>query len=224
MANSSKAKAGINKTVTKRPGPTSGRTKPFSKVGAILPWLLIIGGVLGILSAAIITQEKFDLASNPHYQPICDLNPVISCGSVMQTKQAHTFGFMNPFIGLIGFPILITIGVGILAGATFKRWFWQGMQLGLTFGILFAYWLLFESVYRIHALCPWCLTVDVVITTLFWYITLYNFYTGNLSLPARFRSAGRLIKQHHLDILILWFIVVIAIILKHFWYYFGQHI
>jgi len=221
MANSSKS---TTKTTTTKHIVESAKKRPLARLNTILPWILIVGSIIATLAAVVITQEKFDLASNPHYQPICDLNPIISCGSVMQTKQAHAFGFMNPFIGLVGFPIVLTIGVAMLAGARFKRWFWQGMQIGLTLGIIFAYWLLFESVYRIHALCPWCLTVDVVLTVMFWYATLFNFYNGNLSLPAGLKTTGRFVKQHHLDLLIVWFVVVIAVILQHFWYYFGQHI
>ena len=142
----------------------------------------------------------------------------------MASKQAHAFGFMNTYVGIVGFPILLTVGVGMLAGATFKRWFWQGMQAGLTFGVAFAYWLLFESVYRIRALCPYCLSVDVAITILFWYVTLYNFYAGNLTLPDRLKRSGRFIKQHHLDLLLTWFMIMIALVLNHFWYYFGHHL
>lgn len=205
--------------------PTTANTiGPLGKLRTILPWILVIGAIISIIASCAITQEKINLAGNPNYQPVCDLNPVISCGSVMKSPQAHVFGFMNPFIGLIGFPIVLAIGMGMFAGATFKRWFWLGAQLGLTLGIAFAYWLLFESVYRIHALCPWCLSVDVSLTTMFWYLTLYNFYEGNLSLPKSLKGVGGFIKQHHVDVLLLWFLVVIALILKHFWYYYGQHL
>jgi uncharacterized membrane protein len=197
---------------------------PLANIVRVLPWVLIICGIIGILASFAITTEKFDLLKNPHYQPICNLNPIISCGSVMQSKQANAFGFMNTYIGLIGFPVLVTIGVGMLAGARFKRWFWLGMQLGLSFGILFAYWLLIESIYSIRALCPYCLSVDVVITVAFWYVTLFSFYHGFIRLPKRFRPVGGFIKRHHADILIFWFVLVIAFILQHFWYYFGQHL
>jgi uncharacterized membrane protein len=203
---------------------SSARSAPLAKLATILPWLLVIGAVVGIIASVMITIEKFDLASNPHYQPICDLNPIVSCGSVMASKQAHAFGFMNTYIGLLGFPVLLTIGMAMFAGANFKRWFWQGTQIGLTFGFVFAYWLLFESVYRIRALCPYCLSVDVAITVLFWYITLYNFYSGNFALPAGFKTTGQFVKRHHVDLLVLWFILVITLILQHFWYYFGQHL
>lgn len=197
---------------------------PLTRLGRILPWLLIICGAIGIIASVAITIEKFDLATNSHYQPVCDLNPIISCGSVMKSKQANAFGFMNTYIGLLGFPVVLTTGVVMLAGARLKRWYWIGMQAGLTFGVIFAYWLLFESIYDIRALCPWCLSVDVALTTAWWYVTLYNFREGTLRLPARFRAAGQFIKRHHADILVFWFVILTAEILHHFWYYFGQHL
>ena len=197
---------------------------PLAKLGTILPWLLVVCGIIGVIASVMITVEKFDLLQNPHYQPVCDLNPIISCGSVMKSEQANAFGFLNTYIGLIGFPVVITTGIAMLAGARLKRWYWLGMQVGLTFGVAFAYWLLFESIFRIRALCPYCLSVDVVITIAFWYVTLYNFHNGFLKLPSKLKPAGAFIKRHHADILVFWFILVIALILQHFWYYFGQHL
>jgi uncharacterized membrane protein len=205
---------------------TSPKTKPqpLSRLITILPWILVIGGIVGAFASTMITVEKFDLLQHPHQVFICDLNPIISCGSVMKSAQAHAFGFMNTYIGLLGFPVLITIGMAMLAGAKFKRWFWLGMQIGLTLGVAFAYWLLFESMYRIRALCPYCLSVDVALTTVWWYVTIYNFCVGNLATPSWAKSTGRFVKHHHADILVFWFLIVIALILQHFWYYFGQHI
>lgn len=197
---------------------------PLSRLGTVLPWLLVIAGIIGVIASVMITVEKLDLLQNPAYHPACDLNPIISCGSVMQSGQSHVFGFTNTYIGLIGFPIVVTVGMAMLAGARFRRWFWLGMQVGLSLGLIFAYWLLGESIYRIHALCPYCLSVDVALTTIWWYVTLYNFYNGYLRWPAGLKRFGALIKRHHADILILWFLIVLAAILQHFWYYFGQHL
>ncbi len=197
---------------------------PLAHLSRFLPWILIICAVIGIVASVAITAEKFDLLQHPHRQFICDLNPVISCGSVMGSDQANAFGFMNTYVGLLGFPVLLTVGVALLAGARFKRWFWLGMQLGLGLGVAFAYWMLYESLYSIRALCPYCLSVDVAITTAFWYVTLYNFYHGYVQLPARWRRLGAFVKRHHADLLVLWFVLVIALILQHFWYYFGQQI
>jgi uncharacterized membrane protein len=190
-----------------------------------LPYILIIGGVIGYICAFIIMFDKVQLLKDPSYVPSCNLNPIISCGNVMSSKQGSAFGFPNPFIGLGAFPILLTVGMAIKAGAKFKRWFWLGLEAGTIFGLLFIHWLFFESVYRIHALCPWCIVVWIVTITTFWYTSLYNIDQKYITLPkGKTQSAYGWIRKHHLDILFVWFIIIAILILKHFWYYYGHYL
>ncbi len=190
-----------------------------------LPYILIIAGIIGYICSFIIMWDKLQLSKNPSYVPSCNLNPIISCGSVMQSKQGSAFAFPNPIIGLGAFPVLLTIGVVSLAGAKFKRWFWLGLEIGTIFGIAFVHWLFFQSVYRIHALCPWCMVVWVVTITTFWYVTLYNIDQKNITLPkGRAREVYAWIRRHHLDILVAWLLIIAALILKHFWYYYGHYL
>ncbi len=194
-----------------------------NRLDKALPYLLIVLGIIGLMASFIIMFDKIKLLENPNYIPPCSLNPVISCGSVMKSKQAATFGFSNPFIGLAGFAITITIGTSMLAGATFKRWFWVGLEAGTIFGLGFVHFLFFQSVYRIGALCPYCMAVWVVTITTFWYVTLYNLRHGHIKTPAKLTKAVTFIQRHHLDILLFWFIVITGLILHRFWYYFGPH-
>ncbi len=190
-----------------------------------LPWILIVGGIIGLLCSGIITYDKIQLLQNPNFRPNCDLNPIISCGSVMQSKQAQAFGFPNTFIGLAGFAVVVTTGVVLLAGAgKLKRWYWLGLQLGLLFGIGFVHWLFFESVYRIGTLCPYCMVVWTVTIIMFWYTTLYNIQVGHIKLTGRLQQIAYFARRHHLDILVLWLLAIAALILKHFWYYYGDKI
>ena len=190
-----------------------------------LPYILLIGGIIGYICSFVIMFDKVQILKNPHYIPSCSLNPIVSCGSVMQSKQANVFGFPNPFIGLGAFPVIAVIGGAIFAGAKFKRWFWLGLGGGQILGLAFTYWLLFESVYRIKALCPFCLTIDVVTITTTWYLGFYLVDNRFIKLPkGKVQTAYKWVRQHHLDILLLWFIILIALILKHFWYYFGNHL
>lgn len=188
-----------------------------------LPYILIIGGIIGYVCAFIIMFDKVRIADNPNYVPSCDLNPIISCGSVMQSKQATAFGFPNPFLGLGGFPILATVGAAMLAGATFKRWFWLAVNAGTLFALGFVHWLFYESVYRIHALCPYCMAVWAVSIIAFWYVTLYNIDQKNIRLPKRAKRGYGWVRRHHLDLLVLWFLIITGLILKHFWYYYGRN-
>jgi uncharacterized membrane protein len=200
------------------------KTTAVTRLEKALRIILIVGGIIGVIASLMITIEKFDLLQHPNASFICDLNPVISCGSVMESKQANAFGFMNTYIGLLGFPVLVTIGVAMLAGARFRRWFWLAMLGGLSLGILFAYWLLFESIYSIGALCPYCLSVDVALTTIFWYVLLYVFDQKFLVVKGKALAVVNFARKHHLDLLLGWFVIVIAVILQHFWYYYGQHL
>lgn len=190
----------------------------------VLPYILIVGGAIGYACAFIIMFDKVKIADNPNYIPSCNLNPIISCGNIMKSKQATAFGFPNPFLGLGGFPIIATVGLAMLAGARFKRWFWLTVEAGLVFALGFVHWLFFESVYRIHSLCPWCMVVWTVTITSFWYLTLYNIDQKNICLPrGRAQAIYAFIRRHHFDILIVWFLIITALILKHFWYYYGHY-
>lgn len=187
-----------------------------------LPWILIICGTIGLAAAFIIMLEKIQLLQNPGYSPSCDLNPVISCGSVMSSDQANAFGFPNPIIGLIGFPIVITTGVVMLLKVKLTAWYMRGLQLGTLFGLGFVHWLFFQSVYRINALCPYCIVVWLATITIFWYVLLYNLRQGHLKLPAKLQGLSQFMQRHYLDILLVWLLVLAGLTLKHFWYYYGQ--
>lgn len=172
-----------------------------------------------MFAAGMLTVEKIQLLKHPASQLGCDLNPVVSCGSVINTSQASAFGFPNPIIGLVGFGVVATTGAAMLAGAMFKRWFWLGLQAGVLFGVCFVTWLQFQSIFRIGALCPFCMVVWSVMIPIFWYTTLYNLREEHIKTPTRLKSFVAFLQRHHGDVLFVWYLIIIGIILKHFWYY-----
>lgn len=189
-----------------------------------LPWILLIGGIIAVYCAFILSQDKIKLIQDPNTHLSCSLNPVIACGNVIKSKQGHAFGFPNPFLGLAGYAAVLTVGLAMLAGAKFKRWFWLLIEAGLLLATIFLGWLLFQSLYSIHALCPYCLTVDAVTLPMIWYVTLYNIDQKNIRLPkGKIQKAYGWVRRHHLDILLLAYILIIAWILQHFWYYYGRY-
>jgi len=192
------------------------------KIEKVIPWILIVTGVVGLLMSAVLIYDETQISHNQNYKPSCNLNPVVSCGSVIVSKQAQAFHFSNPYIGLVGFAVIVTTGVTILAGAKLKRWYWLGLQGGAIFGVAFCHWLFYQSVYKINDLCPFCAVTWIAVITLFWYTTYYNFWSGNLTLPEKLKPAGKFAARHHIDILVLWFLIIAALILNHFWYYYGK--
>lgn len=184
-----------------------------------LPFILIIAGVIGIICSLVLTLDKMAVLQNPDYQPSCNINPILSCGSVIRTKQASAFQIPNPFLGLVGFTVVVTTGVCLLAGARLKRWYWRGLQAGALFGVAFCLWLAYQSLYRIGALCIYCMVVWAITWAIFWYTMLYNLREKHLPTPNRLKQVIKFAQKHHLDIFLAWFVILIIIILIRFWYY-----
>src|SRR5690606_19172760 len=100
-----------------------------------------------------------------------------------------------------------------------KKWIWQQAQLASTLGVVFMHYLFFQGVYRINAICPWCFAVWMITIPIFWYITLYNLQQKNVSLPKKIRKFGDFAIKHHADILLVWYMIIFAILIERFWYY-----
>jgi uncharacterized membrane protein len=200
---------------------SSKHTKPgeVTKLERYLPWLMVAAGAIATLASIMLAIEVFDRLKDPSFVPVCNLNPILSCTSVADSAQAHAFGFPNYFIGIAGYAAVTAIGMAILAGGRFKRWFWRTVEVGLLLATAFLTWLQFETLYRIGALCVFCMIVWVATIPTFWYVTLYNFREGHISTPTWARRAVNFAQRHHGDILLLWFLIILALILKRFWYY-----
>ena len=53
----------------------------------------------------------------------------------------------------------------------------------MTFGVVFVHWLIFQSLYVIGALCPYCMVVWAVTIPIFWYVTLHNLRSAAPACP-----------------------------------------
>ena len=207
-------------TVTATPVRTEAQTRGAEDEGAgrALAWLLLVGGLLGTAAAFVLTVEKVALLTDPAFVPSCNLNPVLSCGSIMETAQAEVFGFPNPLIGLVGFPVLAATGAALLAGAHLARWYWLGLQAGLTLGVVFVGWLIYQSLYRIGALCPYCMAVWAVVIPSFWYVTLSNLRRGRLGVGGS-GPVVRAAMTNHAVVLTCVAVGILALITHRFWDY-----
>lgn len=196
----------------------TGTDEPRDRVlgDRLIGWVLTLTGLLGALAAFVLTVEKIALLKNPAYVPTCSINPILSCGSIMTTAQAEVFGFANPLIGLATFPVVATTGVAVLARARLPRWWWLALNAGALFGVVFVHWLFFQSLYRIGALCPYCMIVWVVTILLFSYTTLYNLQDGRLPAPRRLTDT---VLRVHSVIPTLWLLALTALIGVQFWDY-----
>ena len=159
-----------------------------SKRPVVLAIFLIVAGVIGWGAAFALTVEKFVLLTNPADALGCDFSPLVQCSKNLESWQGSLFGFPNPIIGLAAWIAPIVVGVGLLAGARFARWFWVLFNLGVLGALAFVIWLISQSVFVLGTLCPWCMVTWSVTIPVFFAVTLYNLREGNLAVPARVRG------------------------------------
>ncbi|MBB5164803.1 vitamin K epoxide reductase family protein [Mycobacterium sp. AZCC_0083] len=173
-------------------------------------WVLI-AGVVGLAAAFTLTIEKIKLLENPAYVPSCSINPVLSCGSVMVTPQAAAFGFPNPLIGIVAFSVVVVSGVLAIAKVPLPRWYWAGLAVGTTLGVVFIHWLIYQSLYTIGALCPYCMVV--------WTVTIpLLVVVASIAVPPT-SGVVRALHQWRWSLVALWFTGLILLILVRFWDY-----
>ncbi|ORV83136.1 vitamin K epoxide reductase family protein [Mycobacterium gordonae] len=194
----------------------SGELQPAAApVPVLSAWWVLIGGGIGLLSSITLTVEKIELLRNAAYVPTCNINPILSCGSVMVTKQASVFGFPNPLLGIAGFTVVVVTGVLAVAKVPLPRWYWTGLEVGLAIGAVFVHWLIFQSLYRIGALCPYCMVVWAVT------ITLLVVVAASILLRPTLNDRGilRFLFGWRWSLVTFWFTAVFLLIMVRFWNY-----
>ncbi|ROO87220.1 putative membrane protein [Actinocorallia herbida] len=167
-------------------------------------WTIALSGAVGLAVSAVLTLERIRLLENPGYRPSCNISPILSCGTVMKTEQAAAFGFPNPLLGLVAFAVVLTLGAVLLSGTALHRRIWLGLHAGSVAGLVFVHWLIFQTLYRIGAVCPYCVAI--------WIVTIL------LACVTAVR-VRRLPPRVAWLLPVLWYLAIALLILNRFWFY-----
>ncbi|WP_159103250.1 vitamin K epoxide reductase family protein [Tsukamurella sp. 1534] len=180
--------------------------------GRLSGYVLIITGALGLLASAMLTIDRIKLLQDPLFRPGCSIDGVLSCGSIMESKQGAVFGFPNPLLGIAAFSVVIVTGVLVSGGVPLPRWYWTGLAIGSLAGLALIVFLIHASLFDIHALCLWCMLVWSIMP-----IVLATAVSGALG-----ERATQQVNQLLAGLVLLWYIVVIALIATQFWDYWSS--
>jgi uncharacterized membrane protein len=201
------ARSDLVETVEKRTlgGPNRG-----------FPWLLIVAGGLGFLASFTLILDRIALWKNPDAQLSCSLSATVDCASVMLAPQSEIFGFPNPLLGVPMFAAIVTVGVALVARARFAGWFWGLLALSQVASAGFVAWFIFQTVFRIQRLCPWCSLVWLVTVPLLFYTLAYALAEA-LPVPGSVKRFGRfLLRWQAASLIVLYAPVVFAIVYEAF--------
>ena len=151
---------------------------------------LVIAGVVGWFAAFSLTLEKLERLADPTSSASCDFSVLVQCSANLDSWQGSVFGFSNPILGLTGWVAPIVVGMAILAGARFARWFWWCFWAGMGFAFGFVVWLITQSIFELGTLCPWCMVTWAVTIPSFYAVTIHLLRSGLVPAPARIRRAA----------------------------------
>ncbi|GGN98399.1 membrane protein [Actinoplanes lobatus] len=179
---------------------------------------MLFSALLSLTASLVLSIDAVELARDPTADLSCNINSVISCGTVGASWQAQLLGFPNAFLGLIAEPVVITIAVAALGGVRFPRWFMIAAQTVYTIGLIFAYWLFYQAIVNIGALCPWCLLVTVSTTVVWSSLTHVNIRDDYLPMPRAWRHQAREAIANDIDVMVViaWLLVLALIIVTHY--------
>ena len=140
-------------------------------------------------------------------------------GGRYRARLAAAFGFPNPIIGVAAFPVVVTTGIVLLGGARLRDWYWWGLQAGVAFGLAMVVWLAYQSIYRIGALCPYCLAVWAVVVPLFWYVTSANLARGLFGNRLGRSGLARFLVSWSAPLVLVTYLIVAVLAGVRFWDY-----
>ncbi len=188
------------------------RSTPSRRERHLIFGEMLTFAVLSLLASFVLSWDAILIAENPDVVLSCSINPILDCVTVGSTWQANVFGFPNAFLGLVAEPVVMTIAVASLAGTRFPRWFMFTANVVYLLGVIFAYWLLYQSTFVIGALCPWCLLVTVSTTFVFVSMTHWNILQNNLFLsPRQHQKAVAFVRGGWLTISLVGWLTALAL-------------
>jgi uncharacterized membrane protein len=150
---------------------------------------LVVGSIVGFFAAFRLTVDKVGTFIDPTAAPSCNYSVIVQCGVNLRSWQGSLFGFPNPLLGVGGWIAVLVIGILILSGARLSRWFWIALNIGMLGALALIGWLIYESIFVLATLCPWCMTTWAVVIPLFWIVTFHNAKEGVFTSSARVQRA-----------------------------------
>jgi uncharacterized membrane protein len=96
------------------------------------------------------------------------------CETVQTSQWAVFLGLPVAFYGVVGYFVVLLVGLASLRPAAQAQSGWNLLLLGLaTIGLVFTLYLTYVELFLIHAICRWCVGSAGIITSI-WIVTLLS--------------------------------------------------
>jgi hypothetical protein len=118
----------------------------------------------------------------------------------------------------MAYSVIVTFALAGLFGVKFPRWWLIKANVGFLLGLIFAYWLFFQSLYDIQVLCPWCLIVTAATTLIFSSMLHYNLRANTFKFKKEINDRiQRFLKGgYHQMIVLAWIALMVVLVFLKF--------
>lgn len=171
----------------------------------------LLFGMIGWFASFELLTEYIKTLRDPGHIPNCNISVIVTCGPNMGSWQGSILGFSNTIIGVSAFIAPIAVGVALLAGASFRAWFWRLYQLGLLGGFIFVCWLQYQSIFALGTLCPWCMVAWTVMIPLWWSGLTRPYAAGDIPSSPRAHAFWRSLHSWVWVIVLVNYLIIAAI-------------
>lgn len=171
---------------------------------------LLACSLFGLTASFVLMLEKIHLLQNPAAEPSCSINPFITCASAISSTQSEFLGVPLPLFGILAYAALLTFTVFLLTKSVLSVNLWRLALCAAAIGVLGIHYLIAQSVFALHTICPWCfgvwLTVPIIFTVL---LGIAPHHIKNTKL--------QLLIAHRWNILGAWYGALATLLLWAFW-------
>lgn len=135
---------------------------------------VLVSGLAGVVFTGIQIVEKITISSQPSTVLSCDINSVVSCTSVLTAWQSSVLGPPNALVGAVMFALLASGGLAGVLGSRASRSYLLTLWGLAVFFLGFASWFMYQTAFRIGALCIWCTGIVTAVVVICAALTRLN--------------------------------------------------
>ena len=127
----------------------------------------IVSALIGLTASAYLTWAKIT-----HQNVVC-IEGMGDCNIVNSSSYAEWRGIPIALIGMIGYLLILALLVLYKNGKSFNRLIPITLFCFTLFGAMYSFYLTYIEIFRIHALCQWCLISALAMVYLFITATVF---------------------------------------------------
>jgi len=180
--------------------------------------VLLLCALLGFVASFVLTYDKIELLKDPQTAISCNINPIISCTSAMSSAPSEILGIPNSLFGLIAYTALIAVTALLLLGNKLTAVTWKLILATGAIGTLFIHYLIIQSLFFLHIICPWCFALWIATPIML--ACLIRLFSGTdhaQRLVGRQKRLLAVVLKYITPALVLWYCSLFAAVLLLFW-------